>query len=103
MHSFLIAALAYGYLVVQGTNPQVTPAVNPLSGACVTNGQGQHICSGTGSFSIAPNVRGPAKGYCQLAMWPSGDMWEARFTVNKENVCTLQRLKPNVLSVTIKN
>ncbi|MGC2130526.1 MAG: hypothetical protein WA629_10550 [Candidatus Aquilonibacter sp.] len=103
LHSFLFAVLSYGYLVVNGTNPQVTPAVNPVTGPCVAKAQGQNLCSGSGSWSIAPNVRGPGKGYCQLSMWPSGDIWEARFTVNKENVCTLQRVKPNLFQVTIKN
>ncbi len=103
MHSLLIAALTYGYLVVHGTNAQVTPSVNPFTGPCVTNAQGQNLCSGSGSWSIAPNVRGPGKGYCQLSMWPSSDVWEARLAVNKENVCTLQREKPNVFRVTIKN
>jgi len=103
MHSFLIAVLAYGYLVVQGTNPKVAPAVNPFSGPCNSNSQGQNICSGSGSWSVAPNTKG-AKGYCQISMWPAGnELWEARFTVNKDDACTLHRSKPNVLSVTIKN
>ncbi len=100
MHSLLIAAITYGYLVVHGTT-QATPAVNPFSGPCASNA-GQNICSGSGSWSIAPNVKG-AKGYCQLSMWPSGDLWEARLTVNKDDVCTLERSKPNVFGVTIKN
>jgi hypothetical protein len=102
MHALLIAVLTYGYLVVNGTNPRATPAVNPFSGPCSSNYQGQNICSGSGSWSIAPNVKG-AKGYCQLSMWPSGGVWEARFTVNKDDVCTLHREKPNVFGVTIKN
>ena len=102
-HSLLLAALTYGYLIVNGTNPQVKPAVNPVKGPCASNAQGQNICSGSGSWSIASYVKGKATGYCELTMWATGDVWQARFTANKDDACTLQREKPNVFGVTIKN
>jgi hypothetical protein len=106
MHSFLIAALAYGFLVIHGTSAQVTPVVHPLSGPCVTNAAGQNICSGSGSWIVLTSTGGGrAKAYCQIAMWPSGkgDVWESRVTLNIDGVCSLHWAKPNVLDVTIKN
>ena len=78
MHTFLLAALTYGHLVVSGTNAQVTTAVNPVTGPCASNAQGQNLCSGSGSWSIASYVKGQAKGYCVLSMWPSGDIYGKR-------------------------